>query len=35
MIWNYKLEIMYRVFEIVGYLNEEVDKWFGGMVNVF
>jgi aspartyl-tRNA synthetase len=32
---NYKPEIMYKAFEIVGYSKEEVDKRFGTMINAF
>lgn len=34
-ICNYKLEIMFKVFELVGYGKDEVEKCFGGMVKVF
>ena len=34
-IRNYKPEIMYKAFEIVGYSKETVDEKFGGMIRAF
>lgn len=32
---NHRVELMYKVFEMVGYSKEAVDEKFGGMVNAF
>lgn len=32
---NYKPEVMYKAFEVVGISKEEVDKKFGAMINAF